>query len=89
MKRTFSGEHAARDRDDGGIGGDGAVCRLHAQSWPAAVDAPHRAAEHDRHARGVGGDHRPVALDHPEVHAAVVVAAEIAGRYPVELAPRT
>ena len=26
----------------------------------------------------------PVALDHPEVHAAVVVAAEIAGRYPVE-----
>jgi hypothetical protein len=51
------------------------------------IDAPHRAGEQDRHAGGVGGDRRAVALEHPPVDAAVVVTTEITGRDPLEVRP--
>ena len=66
---------------------DRAVRRFHPQSPPAVVDPLHRTAEHDRQARAVTRDHRPIAADHTIVHAGVIVAPEIARRHPIELRP--
>src|SRR5262249_51450942 len=86
-EKLLFGKQRARDGDDGDIRRYRAGSCLHSQSPSAAIDQPYRLAKHDRQAGTMGGDHRPVALDHPPVYATVVIAADISRRDPLKLRP--
>ena len=49
-------QQRARDRHDGLIGRDRALARLDPQTLAAVIDRVHRAIEHRRQIRAVGGD---------------------------------
>ena len=74
------GDEIARQSDDGRIRDDDAARRLDSQSPAAVVDALRLAVERDPQIGAVRGDDASVAFDDAPVHAAVVVAGEIARR---------
>ena len=79
------GDEVGRQRDDDDPRADRALARLDRQAPPAMIDAQDLAIERGRQIGAMRGDDAPVALGDAPVHAAVVVAGEIARRHAIEL----